>query len=286
MTAPRRVALYTHRHPEQTGEAVRGFVERLTGAGIQVLVEPEEAEKHGLAPVEGLEVVGRPQDGDPDLAVVMGGDGTMLAALRTFAGADVPVFAFNFGAVGFLATVERADFDDGVRRVLESDYAVRGLPALVIDPDGGKRIGVNDIAFHRHPGQRVAELAYLVEGEMLGQVRCDGLVVSTPVGSTGYNLANGGPILAWGARGVVVSFIAPHSLTARTLVIGTEDVLTVRNLSEEDPVDVDADGRSACTLEPLEDLEVRFVDDQVLLAQCPGRSFYGQLREKFGRLAY
>jgi NAD+ kinase len=210
----------------------------------------------------------------------------MLAALRAYAGTDVPVFAFNFGAVGFLATVEKQDLDDGIRRILEGDYITVPLPALVIEPEVGRRIGVNDVSFQRHPGQRVAELAYLVEGELLGEVRCDGLVASTPVGSTGYNLANGGPILAWSVRGVVVSFIAPHTLTARTLVIGTEDVLTVRNLSSEDPVDVGTDGRRVCTLKPGEDLEVHFLDDQVKLAAQPGRGFYGQLRQKFGRLAY
>ena len=285
MSAPRRVALFSHRAPEQTGDAVAELVDRLGKAGVEVLLSEAEAGKHDLAG-NGVTVVERPADAEPDLAVVLGGDGTMLAALREFAGTGIPVFAFNFGAVGFLATVDRDDLDDGIRRVLEGDYSVVALPALAIEPEGGRHIGVNDVTFQRHPGQRVAELAYLVDGEMLGQVRCDGLVVSTPVGSTGYNLANGGPILAWGVRGVVVSFIAPHTLTARTLVIGTDDVLTVRNLSSEDPVDVDTDGRRVCTLKPREDLEVRFVEDQVRLAQCPGRSFYSQLREKFGRLAY
>lgn len=285
MKPPERVALYTHRAPDQTGDAVAEVVEKLKAAGVEIVVAPAEAEKHGLEG-DGVTIVEHPSQGDPQLAVVLGGDGTMLAALREFAGTDVPVFAFNFGAVGFLATVDRDDLEDGVRRVLEGDYSVIGLPALEIRPDPGRHIAVNDVTFQRHPGQRVAELAYLVDGEMLGQVRCDGLVVSTPVGSTGYNLANGGPVLAWGVRGVVVSFIAPHTLTARTLVIGTEDVLTVRNLSTEDPVDVDTDGRRVCTLKPREDLEVRFVEDQVQLAQYPGRSFYSQLREKFGRLAY
>lgn len=285
MMRPERVALYTHRAPEQTSGAVAEVVAKLEAAGVEVLVAPKEAEKHGLEG-DGVKITDRPADGDPQLAVVLGGDGTMLAALREFAGTHVPVFSFNFGAVGFLATVDRDDVDDGVRRVLDGDYTVLALPALAIEPENGRHIAVNDVTFQRHPGQRVAELAYLVDGELLGQVRCDGLVVSTPVGSTGYNLANGGPVLAWGVRGVVVSFIAPHTLTARTLVIGTDDVLTVRNLSDEDPVDVDTDGRRVCTLKPREDLEVRFVSDQVLLAQCPGRSFYGQLREKFGRLAY
>ena len=118
------------------------------------------------------------------------------------------------------------------------------MPALGIQIDGERRIGVNDISFHRRPHSRVAELEYLVQGEQLGHVRCDGLVVSTPVGSTGYNLANGGPVLAWGVEGYVVSFIAPHTLTARALVVAPGDTLTVLNTSERDDVEVTTDGRT------------------------------------------
>jgi NAD+ kinase len=109
--------------------------------------------------------------------------------------------------------------------------------------------------------------------------------VSTPVGSTGYNLANGGPVVAWGVQGYVVSYIAPHTLTARTLVAATGDVLVVRNQSLEEPVDVETDGRRVCTLEPGQDMEVVFVDHPALLAKISGTGFYDQLVEKFGRLA-
>ena len=136
-----------------------------------------------------------------------------------FAGTEVPVFAINYGAIGFLATVEPWELDDGMRRALKGEFDVMELPGLLADVDGGERLAVNDISFHRRHNGRVAELAYSVEGEELGEVRCDGLVVSTPAGSTGYNLANGGPVLAWGVEGYIVSFIAPHTLTARSLVV-------------------------------------------------------------------
>ena len=80
-------------------------------------------------------------------------------------------------------------------------------------------MAINDVAVHRKVGERVAELAYELDGEEAGSVRCDGLVVATPAGSTGYNLANGGPVMAWGVEGFVVSFIAPHSISARALVV-------------------------------------------------------------------
>jgi NAD+ kinase len=160
------------------------------------------------------------------------------------------------------------------------------MPALAIEVDGERRLGVNDISFHRRAHSRVAELEYLVGGEQLGHVRCDGLVVSTPVGSTGYNLANGGPVLAWGVEGYVVSFIAPHTLTARALVVAPGDNLTVLNTSERDDVEVTTDGRTVTDLQPRRQIDVSFKDNEVLLAQIPGETFYHRFRDKFGRLAY
>jgi NAD+ kinase len=143
---------------------------------------------------------------------------------------------------------------------------------------------LNDVALHRKVGGRVAELSYGLAGQEVGSVRCDGLVVATPAGSTGYNLANGGPVLAWGVEGMVVSFIAPHSLTARALVIAPDDVLTLHNNSQES-LNVSIDGRPVGEIADGEAIDARFVDGVATLAQMVGSSFYLRLREKFGRLS-
>ena len=133
--------------------------------------------------------------------------------------------------------------------------------------------------------QRVATLAYSVGSDELGRVRCDGLVVATPAGSTDYNLANGGPVMAWGVEGMVVSFIAPHSLTARAIVVAPGDTLAIDNQSSDEPVDVTIDGRPVVALAAGDRLEARFVDNQGCLAQLSGVNFYRRMHEKFGRLA-
>ena len=120
----------------------------------------------------------------------------------------------------------------------------------------------------------------------MASVRCDGLVVSSPAGSTGYNLANGGPVMAWGVEGFVVSFIAPHSMTARALVVAPGDVLQVANRSRGGgAMDIHVDGRPSGELAGDERLTVRFVHEAACLAQEPGSSFYRRLRDKFGRLS-
>ena len=245
----------------------------------------EEVEKHGLVP-GGVEAPEGDALLDTGLAVVLGGDGTILTHLRKFAGTGVSVFAINYGAIGFLATVEPWEIEDGVKRALQGEFDVMELPGLVGETGDGERLAVNDISFHRRHNGRVAELAYSVMGEELGEVRCDGLVVSTPAGSTGYNLANGGPVLAWGVEGFIVSFIAPHTLTARSLVVAPDDRLEVTNRSRTDEVDVIADGRSVGALGPEGSMGIRFKHRQALLAQAPGATFYHRLRDKFGRLSY
>jgi NAD+ kinase len=282
---PETITLFTHQYPEQTGDAVHRVIDAACQAGIQVRLPPEEVSKHGLASREGC-VLGADPDGKTDIAMVLGGDGTILTALRAFAGRRAPVFAINYGAIGFLSTVDHGQLAEGVTRALAGDFELLKMPALAIDVNGDRRIGVNDISFHRRPHSRVAELEYLVQGEQLGHVRCDGLVASTPVGSTGYNLANGGPVLAWGVEGYVVSFIAPHTLTARALVVAPGDTLTVLNTSERDDVEVTTDGRTVTDLQPRRRLDVTFADGEVLLAQIPGATFYHRFRDKFGRLAY
>jgi NAD+ kinase len=196
----------------------------------------------------------------------------------------VPVFAVNFGQIGFLATIDPAECEAGFHNALTGEFEVLTLPALALHVPDGAFAAINDLSIHRKLGGRVAQLEYELEGEQVGSVRCDGVVVATPAGSTGYNLANGGPVLAWGVEGYVVSFIAPHSLTARALVVAPGDTLTVHNRSAE-PVDVSVDGRPAGELGPGDAVTARFLREAADLAQVPGSSFYRRLREKFGLLA-
>ena len=200
-------ALVTHSHPPAAREAVEIAVAVAREAGWQLVATAEEIGKHGQAAEEVQPVDSLPHD--PDLCLVFGGDGSILYALRRFAGTSVPVFGVNFGTVGFLAAVEREEAEQGIRRALAGEIETIDLPALQVEIDGEQCFAFNDVSFSRRPHDRVAELTYRIADEEVGNVRCDGLVAATPAGSTGYNLANGGPILAWGVAGFVVSFIAP-----------------------------------------------------------------------------
>jgi NAD+ kinase len=280
----RTATVMTHRRPSETRPAIAALIETARAAGAVLYVDPEETRKHHLEHAPGLEVdvEGRL---DVDICFALGGDGTILTALRRYAETGVPVFAVNFGEIGFLATVDREEARMGFERAFAGEFDVLSLPGIALSGRSGEWLAINDVSIHRQPGNRVADLAYAVGADEIGRVRCDGLAVATPAGSTGYNLANGGPVMAWGVAGFVVSFIAPHSLTARALVVAPSDVLTVINRSREESVDVTVDGRPVCTLPPGEEIEAGFVDGQGCLAQVPGANFYHRLREKFGRLS-
>ena len=279
----RVAALITHAHPPATTEAVALAVAAAQDSGWRLVATEEEIAKHGPVAGEIEAVAELPRQAD--LCLVLGGDGSILYALRHFARSGVPIFGVNFGTVGFLAAVERAEADEGIRRAFAGETEAVDLPGLEVEVDGASRVALNDVSVTRRPHERVAELSYKIAGEEVGHVRCDGLVAATPAGSTGYNLANQGPILAWGVKGYVVSYVAPHSLTARALVVAPGDVLHVGNAGKGEPVDVAIDGALAGTLESEAALEIGFADNVGRLAQLPGTSFYQRIREKFGHLA-
>jgi len=277
------VVVMTSAYAEGKAEAMSAARTVAEGIGCTLTALSPDAERFRESGIE-VEVCGPGAD-PPDVCLVLGGDGTILRALRTYAGTGTPVFAVNFGAIGFLATAERSDLEGALRRAMSGDFDTLALPGLALEVAGESMLALNDVGFSRRPDGPVAALAYSLGGEEVGRVRCDGLVAATPAGSTGYNLANGGPVMAWGVEGFAVSFIAPHTLTARALVVAPSDVLHVKNVGARDSVDVTIDGQKVHELMSDAEVEVRFRDEVATLAQLPGTTFYGRIREKFGLLA-
>jgi NAD+ kinase len=282
--SPCRVVVLTHARPAETATALAELLQVARSLGAVLVFDHDEAEKHGVAAGDGIVISETSTPADADLCVVLGGDGTILRALRAYVFTSVPVFAVNFGEIGFLSTVDREHCTEGFQQALRGETDVLTLPAIGVDHGAPDTYAINDVAIHRKVGERVAQLAFAVDGITVANVRCDGLVVASPAGSTGYNLANGGPVMAWGVEGLVVSYLAPHSLTARPLVVAPNDPLTVHNRSPS-PLEVTIDGRPAGELAAGESMGLRFVADAACLAQPPNSSFYRRLQEKFGRLS-
>jgi NAD+ kinase len=279
----KRVLLLTHRGPDVTASGLPPIMSILQEAGVEVLVPASEVVKHpALAEFQSSNgKLLRP--GGEDLILVVGGDGSILRALAREAVSGAPVIGVNYGRVGFLASIERETLERDLRRAIAGEYVVLGLPSLKAEWSDGEVQAVNDLALFRGGESRIADLTYAVDGELVATVRCDGLVCSTPVGSTAYNLAAGGPTVSWRVRCFVLSFIALHHLDSRPLVIGAEEQLTITNSALVGEVDIQADGQRIGALRPGRSITIGLGGSEVHLATFPEASFFRRYREKFGR---
>jgi NAD+ kinase len=265
-------AVVTHGQPEVVAEAVDRLRRIAADAGVELLVDEDEAHKHGLEPTNGRR---------PDIAVALGGDGTMLRALTRFMGSGVPVLGVNYGRVGFLTAMRADDLEQGIRRAFAGEYRTVELATIEVDVGGRRHVAVNDVVVTSSTVGRIVELEYAIGGEDLGSQRCDGLVCATPSGSTAYNLSNGGPVLVWGLDAMVLTFVAPHSLYVRPLVVPRGPELELVNRSIGIPTTVIVDGHAVGGLLPGDGARIRVAEERSLLATLPDMTFFRRYAATF-----
>jgi NAD+ kinase len=233
-----------------------------------------------VAERKGVELV----DGeDADIAIVLGGDGTMLRALARFLGTGVPVIGVNYGRVGFLTAMSAADLEVGLERVFDGEYETVELSTLDATVNGTTKVAVNDVVVAGGTLGRMVEIGYAIGGEDLGHQPCDGLLCATPTGSTAYNLSNGGPVLVWGLEAMVLTFIAPHALVIRPLVVPRGPDVTITNLTADLGATVLVDGQPVGTLATGERVVVSVGSQHSLLATLPEVTFFSRYAATFGR---
>jgi NAD+ kinase len=235
-----RIGLVVHPRRElgRALETVRAWAEREGAELVQIDAPGQEQQIARRGEVEGCDVV-----------VALGGDGTALAALRVAAPAGVPVLGVACGSLGALTAVTAEDFDDALTRVARDDWQQRRLPALAIERDGEAMTAINDLVLVRAgAGQVMVEVA--VDGERFIRFAGDGLVVGTPLGSTAYTLAAGGPMLAPGASGMVMTPLAPHGGVCPPLVAGPDSRFEIRFDPGNGGARIELDGQVHDELEP------------------------------------
>ncbi len=283
-SAVKSVALFTHHVPEVSAEVLGVVVPILLSGGIRLLLPPGEVLKHPELQDESSEgccEVAREELKEAGLCLVLGGDGTMLRALRLTRDLGVPVAGVNLGRVGYLATVHRDRIQEELPRLLAGEFVALSLLGLTTRSDGATVRAVNDFVVGRGREGGICRISYAINGTPMFDVRCDALVMATPAGSTAYNLAVGGPVVGLDVQGFVMSYVAPHALAVRSVVCGAGDTVVVKNESTHSPVDVLSDGEHVASLAPLASLEVRTTPDLATLALLPGTDFYQHFAERF-----
>ncbi len=243
-----------------------------------------ETDLHDLLPQAGRLGTGQAVD----VLVTLGGDGTMLRGARTLGGRPVPIIGVNLGRLGFLTSCGGDEMVDAIGRFARGDYRAEprmALDARAIDRSGVERrrwYALNDVVLHKGGFARVVRLAVASNGEAIAAYAADGIVLSTPTGSTAYSLSAGGPIVEPTVDSIILTPISPHTLAIRPLVLPA--TASIRIWAEDGPEEllVTVDGQVGTTFAEGEVLEVRRAGRPVLLVRFSGTTYYGRLRKKLG----
>ena len=229
--------------------------------------------------------------GDIECVVVLGGDGTLLQAARELLQRHIPLLGINLGTLGFLTSAEKSELPKCLDSVLDDSCSIdeRMMLEGVVYHGSEKiqmNIALNDVIIARAGFSRLVELKIYVNGELLSIYNADGIIVSTPTGSTGYSLSAGGPIIFPQTDVIVITPICPHSLQARSLVVSGEDRIMIeigrRRKTQKEEAMVTFDGRSAQELETGDRIEIYKAQETTQLIRLKGRSFYQVLQNKIG----
>jgi NAD+ kinase len=276
-----RLGVVGHRGYPRLPDVLRSLLNLASGLGLQVALEQELRDVAGAGEVlSGPEGLGA--------LMTLGGDGTLLRGARFLAGASVPILGVNLGRLGFLTSCSGDEMEDALRQLARGEYRVESrmaLEARAYDLDEsirGRWFGLNDVVLHKGGFARVVRLQVFASGEEVGAYAADGIVISTPTGSTAYSLSAGGPIIDPSLESIVLTPISPHTLALRPLVLPPTTDISV--YVEDGPREllVTVDGQVGTTFVIGDTLHVRRADRPVLIVRFPGTTYFGRLRRKLG----
>ena len=260
-------------------------IQRLKSEGVDFVVEKSLSEM--LRKKLRIKSVGRtlPEKDLPahcDMLISLGGDGTILRFARQVAEKGTPLLGVNLGKLGFLAEVSVEDLDACLTEVLKGDYFVveRMMLQATIVKNSMTYIALNDIVVDKFGSSRVLNFETHVNGEYLATFTADGIILSTPTGSTAYALANGGPIVTPHNRAITISPICPHSLTARPVIVPDDSVIRIKVVSSESKIHITADGQDEVMVRPPTEIRVKRSPFSARLVKRRNTSYYDLLRKK------
>jgi NAD+ kinase len=277
----RRLGVVGHRGYAGLGDIAATLLEVAPRLGIELALEPELHDlSPDLAPLDEATPV--------DAILSLGGDGTLLRAARLLDGRPVPILGVKLGRLGFLTSCAAPELELSLQRIAAGDYAAEprmALHARAVDPRGRDRMywrSLNDVVLHKGGFARVVRFAVSVDGEPIGTYGADGVVVSTPTGSTAYSLSAGGPVVVPTVESIVITAVSPHTLAVRPLVLPPTAEVRVQGEDGLTELLVTIDGQVGTTFGESETLVVRRAENPVLVVRFPGTTFFSRLRRKLG----
>lgn len=282
----RRVGIVVKPRLDGGPRVLRDLLSWLAARSIAPVLDEESAaiDGSGTQRVAGADAL----PAEVDLIVVLGGDGTLLATARriALAGVDVPVLAVNFGSLGFLTETTLPELYGALEGVVAgtAGLEIRTMLQMRILRDGAVRHEtpvLNDVVVNRGPLSRMTDLSVHVDDQFVARFKADGLIVATATGSTAYNLSAGGPIVHPSVDAIVLTPIAPHTLTNRPLVLPATIALTIQpTIDSGQDIFVTADGQTGYPLASNDVVAVARAERTLRLVRSTERSYYGVLRQK------
>ena len=284
-----KVAIYGQYYQESTKPIIRDILGFFNEKKIEMVIE-----ESFLAKIYEKELASRPYktfsshkdlDSSFDIFISIGGDGTILRAATLVRDSGIPVLGINAGRLGFLATVQKDNIHEFLQFILEKKYttSARTLLSLTCDPEiesiGELNFAMNDVTVNRKDTTSMITIETFLNGSYLSSYWADGLIISTPTGSTGYSLSCGGPVLTPDVSSLVLTPIAPHNLTARPLVIPDDTEIRLRVTGREDQFLVSLDSRTV-SVKNESVLRIRKTPFKINMVEIPEESFLKRLRTK------
>jgi NAD+ kinase len=277
------VGIISRPRREDVAIVVPPLVNWLQAHGAQVVCDSETGDCLGSRDVQTRKREELP--GSTDLLIVLGGDGTLLSAARLSVNHGVPILAVNLGGMGFLTTVSHDDMYSDLEEIFNGRHSVSERVMLEAEIVRGgaavwRQIALNDAVLNKAALARIMDVDLRVDDEMVTTYKADGLILSTPTGSTAYSLAAGGPIVYPSVEAFVITPICPHTLTNRPLVIPDSGTIEVNFKSEDDAVFLTLDGQIGIELARSDRVRMRKAAKKLLLVRPARKSYYEILRSK------
>jgi len=277
------IALKVNLYHKDVEQQINCCLDHLLGKGVSVWVDKELAEIVRGRSLPVIDSEGLPED--ISLIIALGGDGTVLGASRLAGTSQVPIYAVNLGNFGFLTTSSLEEFADHFERILKGEFEVEErmmLKAEVISPEDSVTIytALNDLVLHKGLLARPIEIDLKVGDDLVGVFPADGVIISTPTGSTAYSLSAGGPILFPLMNAIAVTPICPHALAVRPLVVPAEYPISLSEKSGHRDVVLTVDGQIAHKVREEDRLLVRRASHVTRMIKPFEGSFFLRLREK------
>lgn len=280
----KKIGIVANAEKEKSPELTRRLRDWIVGQGAEVFLEKRIAEKMGLR--DGMDR--KSLAARTDLLVVFGGDGTMLRTARAVREFDIPIVGINLGSFGYLTEVNIQEMEDAMRLILKGDFQTEErmmLDVVIERGDGGQtreRTVLNDVVINRGNLSRIVDLETSVDDHYLTTFKADGLILSTPTGSTAYSLSAGGPIVFPQQDSIILNPICPHTLTNRPIILPENVVVKILLWTKEMGATVTMDGQASFILEAGDTCTVRKSRYVTTLVTSPHRDYMQILRSKLG----